>query len=131
MRLYYGGYGHNPSGKLYAYWGGDNYRTGQNVVAPVTHWQSGKNYNTMFTIVRTYSPNAKVGEYELQQLSNVDLKSLGGRDILSLPSGSQYSSASQWKKESKQEFLNKARSRLMSVNLTADTRKATTRLSGY
>lgn len=37
MRLYYGGNGHHPSGKQYVYWGNDNLRTGQNVVAPVTN----------------------------------------------------------------------------------------------
>ena len=52
MRLYYGGYGHHPSGKQYVYWGGNNLRTGQNVVAPVTNKWSGKTYNTMFTIMR-------------------------------------------------------------------------------
>ena len=46
-RLYYGQYGHTPSGKQYVYYGGDNYRTGDNVVAPVTNKKSGKTYNTM------------------------------------------------------------------------------------
>ena len=58
MKLLFGGYGHNPSttGKQYAYWGGDNYNVGQNVVAPVTRY--GKTYNTMFTIQNTYNPQS-------------------------------------------------------------------------
>lgn len=131
MRLYYGGYGHHPSGKLYAYWGGDNYRTGQNVVAPVTHYKSGKNYNTMFTIMRTYSPNTETGEYEVQQLSNYNLKSIGGRGVLDLPSGSNYSSASQWKAQSNEQFLGQARARLKSANTTTNTSQARARLSKY
>ena len=45
-KVYYGGYGHNPNpnGKKYAYIGSNQYQVGQNVVAPVTHYISGKNY---------------------------------------------------------------------------------------
>ena len=62
MRLYYGTYGHHITGKLYVYWGDDNLRTGQQVVAPVTHYKSGKNYNTMFTIARAQSEKNAQGE---------------------------------------------------------------------
>lgn len=127
MRLLYGGYGHNPdtTGKLYAYWGGDNYKAGQNVVAPVTN--NGKTYNTMFTILNTYDPNSTLGQYQQQQLSGIDLKTVGSKDVMQLPGASQYSTKSQWTRASHQQ----ARNRLASVNTSADTTNARTRLSRY
>lgn len=129
MRLLYGGYGHNPSttGKMYAYWGGDNYRVGQNVVAPVTHSQSGRTYNTMFTILSTYNPESTVGQYEQQKLSGIDLKTIGSKDVMQLPGASEYSTKAQWTRASKQQ----ARNRLASVNTNIDTTSARTRLSRY
>lgn len=127
MKLLYGGYGHNPSGKQYAYWGGDNYRAGQNVVAPVTNWKTGRTYNTMFTIQNTYDPNSIPGQYELEQLSGIDLKTVGSKDVMQLPGASQYSTKSQWTRASNQ----RARNRLMSVNMATDTTSARTRLSRY
>lgn len=100
MRLYYGTYGHHLSGKLYVYLGGDNFRTGQQVVAPVTNKWSGKTYNTMFTIGRTQS--MQNGEKEIQRLSSqgIALKSLGGTDVLSLPGGKNFETKKAWKYES-------------------------------
>lgn len=67
MRIYVGGYGHNPTGqKQYAYWGGDNYRTGQEVVAPVTHPVSGRTYNTMFKIQIARSSNSEYAKKPFQ-----------------------------------------------------------------
>lgn len=130
MRLYYGGYGHNPSGKQYVYWGGDNYRTGQSVVAPVTHKKSGRNFNTMFTIMRTSGADSDMAQAEAERLegSGINIKTLGGRDVLNLPSGSDYKSGSQWQRESRESFLNKARNRLSSMNTSADTTQARQRL---
>jgi hypothetical protein len=129
MRLYYGGYGHNPSptGKQYAYWGGDNYKSGQNVVAPVTNWKSGKTYNTMFTIQNTYDPNSIPGKYQLEQLGGIQLKSLGGKDVMSLPGASQYATKSQWTRASHQQ----ARARLAAVNIQTNNTQAIQRLSSY
>lgn len=130
MKLLYGGYGHNPSttGKMYAYWGGDNYNVGQNVVAPVTNWKSGKNYNTMFTILSTYNPNSIPGQYELENnLRGIDLKTIGSKDVMQLPGAIGYGSKAEWTRASKQQ----AKNRLMSVNTSANTTDARTRLSRY
>lgn len=128
-KLYYGSYGHNPSGKQYVYWGSDNYRTGQNVVAPVTHWKSGKTYNTMFTIQRT--SGSTMGENEAERLENqgIDVKWIGGRDVMSLPSGSQYQSKAEWQRSSNQRYEDAVRQRLMAYEKN-DSSLARTRLLG-
>jgi hypothetical protein len=120
MKLLYGGYGHNPdpSGKQYAYWGGDNYNVGQNVVAPVTN--HGKTYNTMFTIQATYDTDKDLGKYMLGQLKGIDLKTIGSKDVMQLPGASQYSTKSQWTIASK----NQARARLRAMNTSVDTTQA-------
>lgn len=107
MRLYYGTYGHHLSGKLYVYLGGDNFRTGQQVVAPVTNKWSGKTYNTMFTIARTQS--MKNGEGEIERLSSqgIALKSLGGTDVLTLPGGQEFGTKKAWKAESEERYRKK------------------------
>lgn len=126
MKLLFGGYGHNPShtGKMYAYWGGDNYNVGQNVVAPVEHWQSGKLYNTMFTIQSTYSSDSIPGRYELDKLQGIDLKTIGSKDVMQLPGASQYDSKAQWTIASKRE----ARNRLSARAVPTDTTQASQRL---
>jgi hypothetical protein len=126
-KLYYGSYGHNPSGKQYVYWGNDNYRTGQHVVAPVTHWRSGKTYNTMFTIQRT--SGGEMGQNEAERLGNqgIDVKWIGGRDTMSLPSGSQYQSKADWERSSNMRYEEAVRQRLMSFE-KYDTDLARTRL---
>lgn len=126
MKLLMGGYGHNPdpSGKQYAYWGGDNYNVGQNAIAPVTN--HGKTYNTMFTIQATYSPDSTLGEYELNKLEGIDLKTIGSKDVMSLPGASQYSTKSQWTQASNKRF--KAEQRLMSRGVQTDTTQASQKL---
>lgn len=126
-KLYYGQYGHNPSGKQYVYWGNDNYRTGQHVVAPVTHWKSGKTYDTMFTIQRT--SGGEMGQNEAERLGNqgIDVKWIGGRDVLSLPSGSQYQSKADWERSSNMRYEEAVRQRLMSYERN-NTDLARTRL---
>lgn len=116
MRLYYGGYGHNPSGKQYVYWGGDNYRTGQNVVAPVTNKFTGKTYNTMFTIMRTSGADSQMAQNEAQRLSQIGIgiKSIQGTDTSSLPGSVDYTSKSAWQKASRESFLERANTRIMS-----------------
>ena len=110
MRLYYGGYGHNPTGKKYVYWGEDNYRVGENVVAPVTHHRSGKNYNTMFTITDSRGANTQDAMIDSSRIedSGINIKSIGGRDVLSLPSGSQYASKKQWREVASTRLMNRA-----------------------
>ena len=103
-RLLYGGYGHNPRGKQYVYWGGDNYRTGQNVVAPVTDPVTGRTYRTMFTIRRTSAGEMGQNEAKRLEAQGINIKSVEGRDVLSLPGGQDYTSASQWKRESDERY---------------------------
>lgn len=99
-KLAYGGYGHNPSGKQYVYWVGDSYRTGQNVVAPVTDWRTGKTYRTMFTIMRTTNEDSKMAQGEEQRLvgRGINIKAIDGRDVMSLPGAAEYPSAAAWKR---------------------------------
>lgn len=107
MRLYYGTYGHHLSGKLYVYWGDDNLRTGQQVVAPVTHYRSGKNYNTMFTIARVQSEKNAQGEVNRLAEDGVFIKTISGRDLLSLPGGREFESKSEWKRDSDRRYRQK------------------------
>lgn len=124
MKLLQGGYGHNPSpnGKMYTYWGSDNYRVGENVVAPVTHHKTGKTYNTMFTIQNTYNSQSIPGKYELDRLSGIDLKTIGSKDVMQLPGAVNYDSKAQWTREAN------ARNRLMNRATPIDTTQASQRL---
>lgn len=101
-KLAYGGYGHNPNrnGKQYAYWVGDSYRTGQNVVAPVTDWRTGKTYRTMFTILHTTGEDTKTAMAEQNRLEGrgIFIKAVDGRDVMSLPGAAEYPSAAAWKR---------------------------------
>ena len=58
MKLISVNYGHNGSGKLYDYTTDKSYRAGDNVVVPVTHWISGKPYNTLATVRMTADINS-------------------------------------------------------------------------
>lgn len=109
MRLYYGTYGHHLSGKLYVYWGDDNYRTGQQVVAPVTNKKSGKTYNTMFTIARAQSETSKGAESEVARLGDagINIKTLGSRDLLSLPGGAGFETKKEWAERSEAYYRKK------------------------
>ena len=130
-KLAYGGFGHNPSGKQYVYWVGDSYRTGQNVVAPVTNWQTGKTYRTMFTIMRTTDENSKMAQGEEQRLAGrgINIKAVDGRDVMSLPGAAEYPSAAAWKRSADigaTQNWDRARSRVLQLgeqggreNLTA------------
>lgn len=104
MRLYYGTYGHRLSGKLYVYWGDDNLRTGQQVTAPVTSKRSGKTYNTMFTIARAQSQSNAQGEVNRLNGEGIFIKTIGGRDVLSLPGGKPFSSKAEWKRDSDRRY---------------------------
>lgn len=107
MRLYYGTYGHHLSGKLYVYWGDDNLRTGQQVIAPVTHYRSGKNYNTMFTIARAQSVKNAQGEVNRLGENGIFIKTISGRDLLSLPGGKEFETKIEWKRDSDRRYRQK------------------------
>ena len=104
MRLYYGTYGHHVSGKLYVYWGNDNLRTGQQVVAPVTNPRSGRTYNTMFTIARSQNQQNAQGEVSRLNGEGIIIKTIGSRDVLSLPGGAPFKSAAEWARESEERY---------------------------
>jgi len=103
-KVYYGGYGHNPNpnGKKYAYIGSNNYQVGQNVVAPVTHYISGKNYKTMFTIQDQADMNSQQAEDTIVELENMrkTMKSLDGTNVMELPGARKYATAEAWKQAS-------------------------------
>lgn len=132
MRLYYGGYGHNPSGKQYVYWGNNNLRTGQNVVAPVTNKWSGRTYNTMFTIMRTSGGDSPMASSESQRLSQkgIGIKSIVGTDTLQLPGGQNYETKKAWKKDSANRYDMKIRERLLGSFLPQNSSQARNRLLG-
>lgn len=130
-KLAYGGFGHNPSGKQYVYWVGDSYRTGQNVVAPVTNPRTGNTYRTMFTIMRTTDENSRMAQGEEQRLAGrgINIKAVDGRDVMSLPGAAEYPSAAAWKRSADigaTQNWDRARSRVLQLgeqggreNLTA------------
>lgn len=118
MRLYYGTYGHRISGKLYVYWGDDNLRTGQQVVAPVTN-KYGNTYNTMFTIAKSQNEQNAQGEVNRLNDSGIFIKTIGGRDTLSLPGANDpvtgkrlFNSKAAWKRDSDKRYEDKIRARL-------------------
>lgn len=113
-KLVEGGYGHHPSGKLYAYYAGDNVRVGQNVVAPVTNKKTGKTYNTMFTIMRTSNSDSDWSKREVSNLknANINLKTIKGNEVLSLSGGKPFSSARKWKIYSNYVYSQKVKQRL-------------------
>lgn len=131
-RLYYGQYGHTPSGKQYVYYGGDNYRTGDNVVAPVTNKKSGKTYNTMFTIQRTTKIDSPMAESEIGRLESkgINIKSIGGRNVMDLPGARDWSSARQWKQWADLVNEEEITNRLLAYNTQPNITDATNRLLG-
>lgn len=129
-RLYFGSYGHNPSGKQYVYWGGDNYRTGQNVNVPVTHWKSGKLFNTMFTIQRTSGSEMGLNEASRLETMGIDVKAINGTDVMDLPGATPFENKTQWKQYSQQEYENEVNMRLGGFITPTDTAEATIRLLG-
>lgn len=131
-KLYSGGYGHNPSGKLYTYWGSDNYRTGQNVNVPVTNPKTGKTYNTMLTIMETRSPNTTAGAWQVYDLESkgIDLKWINGSDVSNLPSYPEYGSKSAWAEQSRENWLTEAKTRLGAFDTSqTDQTEAVARLT--
>ncbi len=122
-KLLYGSYGHHPSGKQYVYFGGDNYRTGQNVVAPVTSPRTGKTYNTMFTIQRTSNVESDMAQGEISRLENggIDIKTIGGRDVMNLPGASDWKSAKEWREWSNLTYEENIRQRLLQYQMPSSS----------
>lgn len=113
-KLLYGGYGHHPSGKQYVYIGSDDNRTGQNLVAPVTNRRINKTYNTMFTVMRTGKLDGQMAQAEIERLESkgIDIKDIRNANVLSLPGGKPFKSATQWKKYSNYVYSEKIKARL-------------------
>lgn len=114
-KLLYGSYGHHPSGKQYVYYGDDSHRVGQNVVAPVTNWKTGKNYNTMFTIQRTSKVDSKQSENEIERLGNsgIFIKTITpGLNLSTLPGSKPFDRKTEWKKYSDYVYHKNIKSRL-------------------
>lgn len=136
MRLYLGGYGHHPSGKMYEYFGNNNYRTGQQVVAPVTkRLKDGGSitYNTMFTIMRTSGGDGQVAQNEAQRLSQkgIGIKFIQGTDVLGeLPSGERFKSKADWARQSEEKYQERLSQRLFSRGGNVFSDKAEQRILG-
>lgn len=131
MRLYYGGYGHHPDpkSKQYVYWGGDNYRTGQNVNVPVTNKWTGKTYNTMFTIQKTSGSKKGIDDANRLESQGINIKTINGRNIMDLPGARGFSSKAEWSRESNERYA-EARDRLIYGNQTKDNTFARNQLLG-
>jgi len=125
-KLYYGGYGHHPSGKQYVYWGDDNYRIGENVNVPVTNKRTGKTYNTMFTIQNTRDKTADAEAMAIEG-QGINIKTINGSNVMTLPSAYNFSSKADWSRTSDEEFAEKL-TRLAAYNEINDTTQAQERL---
>lgn len=112
MKLYYGTYGHRLSGKLYVYWGDDNLRTGQQVVAPVKG-KSGKTYNTMFTIARRLNEDNAESSVDGLSTRGISIKTISGRNTLSLPGAEKggFETKSAWKRDSDSRYNEEQKAR--------------------
>lgn len=140
MRLYLGGYGHHPSGKMYAYWGSNDYRTGQNVVAPVTNKWSHKTYNTMFTIMRTSASDGQIASSEAERLAQrgIGIKFIHGSNVFEqdnngiplLPGSLNYTSKADWQRQSDEKYQQAIRERLMSRSSFTNNSATKRRLLG-
>lgn len=121
MRLYYVGYGHNPSGKLYTYWGNNNLRTGQTGVAPVTNKRTGRTYNTMIRIMRTASADGALADNEAQRLSQggIGVKSIAGADVSALPGWDKggFKNKKEWAADSDARYHDRLKARLLDMEI--------------
>ena len=116
MRQYRGGFGHNPSGKLYTYLGENGLRIGQHVVAPVEKERNDGTsivYNTMFTIMKTNDEQSQYAVAEEERLNDlgIRLKTIIGTNVIAdLPGG--------------QRFLNDPRLKTLQAMKSAWTRES-------
>ncbi len=81
-------YGHKGSGKVYTYRDpSGTHRTGDNVVVPVKHGISGKEYNTVATIRSTHAGNSGAAMDARNYLSggNIPLKAVTNEKQSELP----------------------------------------------
>ena len=127
-KLLYGGYGHNPSGKQYVYWGDDTNRTGQNLNVPVTNPRTGKTYNTMFTVQRT--SGSTMGQNEAERLANkgIAIKSINGTNVMTLPGAQEWSSKREWAEWSNLVREESIQNRLKAFNQQSNNAEAIARL---
>lgn len=141
MKLVYGGYGHYPSGYQYVYWASDSTRIGQNLNVPVTNKKSGKTYNTMFTVVRTSGKDSSwvdketglnKAETEAMRLQGegINIKTVNGTDVMTLPGAKSWESKREWAEWSslvREEKINERLSRFK--NSSADLTEPAKRLT--
>lgn len=117
-------YGHTKGGKVYNYKAGGNFRTGDTITPKVTHWKSGKVYNTLGRIVSTRDFDGSAAGRTKSFLGNKDigLKSLEPTNQTSLPG---YVSrkekdpnftARQWAEEAKERERASINARMRKVN---------------
>ena len=102
-KLLYGSYGHHPSGKQYVYYGDDNHRAGESVVAPVTNKWTNRTYNTMFTIQRTSKLDTPYSLDQVEKLNGrgINIKTITpGLNLSTLPGSKPFDRKSEWKKYS-------------------------------
>ena len=114
-KLLYGSYGHHPSGKQYIYYGDDNHRAGESVVAPVTNKWTNRTYNTMFTIQRTSKLDTPYSLDQVEKLNGrgINIKTITpGLNLSTLPGSKPFNRKSEWKKYSDYVYHKNIKSRL-------------------
>jgi len=101
-----GGYGHDPSGKMYAYRVPDNARVGQRYNVPAYNVKAKRVINTMFTVMSTkkdstqYAKNLQDYLARKPDLSHkgeigIRLRTVNGTNILDLPTGRKFARVGQ------------------------------------
>ena len=124
-------YGHNGSGKVYNYLGGEGLRAGDIVTPEVTHYKSGNTYKTLARIVTTKKATGDVAQNTTGHLSGQGIlpKTLGPTDQKSLP-GYQARlqddpsfTAKQWKEEADKQYKQQVMQRLSPMGTPANGNK--------
>lgn len=105
-------YGHDVSGKVYTYLGGDGLRVGDLVTPEVTHHISGKTYKTLARVVTTRDATGNPAQEVSASLAGegIVMKTIGPTDQRSLPGfqgrGEGFT-AKQWEKEAESRLVDR------------------------
>ena len=120
-------YGHNGSGKVYNYLGGEGLRTGDIVTPEVTHCKSGKAYKTLARVVTTKKATGDAAQNTMGYLSGNGnlIKTIGSTDQKSLPGFQARQqedpnfTAKQWQEEADKQYKQQVMQRLNPMGSTA------------
>lgn len=71
--------GYSASGQNYDYETDKEYRAGDVVVVPVTHWKSGKTYNTVAVVQTTHAIDGKTAQSHIEAVGKDNMKNTSMR----------------------------------------------------